>query len=58
LKHKSKSYEIIRKTEKGKENQEKIYEKGPGEPFGPAAEEAHGPFNSIPNRYLSFALTR
>jgi hypothetical protein len=44
LQHKGKRYEIIKKTEKEKEEKRKKIKRASGNPFGPAKESAHGPF--------------
>jgi hypothetical protein len=56
LNNKCKRYKRNKKTEKEKEEKKRKYENGPGERFGPAPEEAHGPASpteSVPS-VLSF----
>jgi hypothetical protein len=44
-----------RKRRKEKKRKEKN-RKGPGDPFGPTTEAAHGPISPLPNRYPPFSL--
>jgi hypothetical protein len=41
----------IRKQKKKRKRKEKKYKIDPGEPFGPAREKAHGPFQPYSNWY-------
>jgi hypothetical protein len=40
-----------KQKKKRRKEKKKIYEKGPGEPFGPAKEMSPQPIYSFPNRY-------